>query len=425
MTPVRDYALFKMDTLDSIMKTCLAKRSGSQAKLIFHYLMDSVDNVDNVDKGLVYQKKFLNGIFNLASLDSGDGIDIQEVFDFLKSINAVDESTYSILINYYSKYNPQMGLNLISEMKYSGIVPHVRSYRILLGAGDALFMNKVYNALLNDNLIPDIDTFVAIMEHIMVQVMDQMEKKDILLYYLNEYRKYYHILDTQLTQFIPNLVEVKPNGSSGLVQHGSSVTQLQQITTTNEQNKELLEVLYSKNPCLFDEFDQVCGSMVYDVVLDGANIALYNNNPQFMTSNIINVASHYSTKKILVVLSYRRKCAELSEFTKKYKNVTIFWVKTNTYDDLVWLYASIKNNSLLVTNDKMADHIYHIFESHKDIFQTWLDCHLVTYNIQYNKVHLYEPLPYSKRIQVFNSDCGEHKWFWFLPTLEKWYILAI
>ena len=123
------------------------------------------------------------------------------------------------------------------------------------------------------------------------------------------------------------------------------------------------------------------------------------------------IAYLHRNKRILIVLSQKRRDPELLRFVRNLNKVFIYWVPSEVYDDLVWLYGSIKFGCPLVTNDKMTDHIYYVFSSIKDnspIFKIWMERYRVTFDFDHlDELQLHEPMKYSCRIQIFDSISKE------------------
>jgi len=146
----------------------------------------------------------------------------------------------------------------------------------------------------------------------------------------------------------------------------------------------------------------------YDIVIDGANVAHYNNSP-FDSTKVIKMINHinnnYNDKKILVVFNACRKKLT-KHLVNMWVNVDIFYTKRGTNDDLSWLYASIYYSSWCITNDQLRDHIYYRFrESLGDWVNIWIEQHVINFEVFFDKdIKLYLPLVYSIRSQIKDNN---------------------
>ena len=149
----------------------------------------------------------------------------------------------------------------------------------------------------------------------------------------------------------------------------------------------------------------------YDVVIDGANVAHYNNSPFDLRKviNMINKISSNWDKKILLVFAACRK--KQTKKLPKWKNVDVFYTKVNTNDDLSWLYAGLYFPDIwVITNDQMRDHVYYRFTEvvGRDVIDLWMERNIVGFGFDIQKVKgkvnvrmgLDLPLGWSVRPQI-------------------------
>ncbi|KAF8642189.1 hypothetical protein HU200_067452 [Digitaria exilis] len=130
----------------------------------------------------------------------------------------------------------------------------------------------------------------------------------------------------------------------------------------------------------------------YEAIVDAANIALYQQNFAEGGFSLTQTTNMYS-----YIVGY-----------VSLLDVLIIWyVKLFRY----WLYAAIKLNRLLVTNDEMRDHIFELLGS--SFFPKWKQRHRVKYTFNKGKAVLLMPPPYSSEIQ--ESEMGS----WHIPMEEK------
>jgi len=444
----------KERAIRTLLGFCLKRKLAPPCLKVFTYLK----SMPQLSKDT---SRMLTGLLHLLVEHNNEApnnsMDVAAVFEFLKTKKVVTESAYAVLIKHHSMNDPEAALTIISDMKGLNIRPHLRSYRVLLEcAPDLAYLNKVYQLLLDDiasfgsndikvtdnpdaelyddssdepvlnqdHLVPDIDTFLAIFTNL--QKFKGDVKANTIEYYLLEYSKYHTTLDPRMASVIDGIVSVDIESDGKIKGHPYK---LESIDISKEQQNELLTVLYDQNPKTFKAFDSfMAKNGKYDVVLDGANIALYNNT-DFLAWKVIKAVLAYfkKGKRVLIVLSHKRRDPELIQFVGENKGkVDIYWAGAGVYDDLVWLYASIQAGCPLVTNDKMADHIYYVFPTEKGsppVFKVWMERHQVTYDFNAKgQFQLREPTAYSCRIQCFpkqSENTTEKGQVWVLPIMEE------
>ncbi|XP_062232135.1 proteinaceous RNase P 2-like [Phragmites australis] len=162
----------------------------------------------------------------------------------------------------------------------------------------------------------------------------------------------------------------------------------------------------------------------YEAIVDGANIALYQQNfaeggfsLTQLDAVITELRDVHSGKWPLVIL-HNKRIAKLMEnssnrhFIETWRaNGTLYTSPSGSNDDWYWLYAAIRLNCLLVTNDEMRDHIFELLGS--SFFPKWKQRHRVKYTFNKGKAVLMMPPPYSSEIQ--ESKMGS----WHVPMEEK------
>lgn len=161
----------------------------------------------------------------------------------------------------------------------------------------------------------------------------------------------------------------------------------------------------------------------YAAVIDGANIALYQQNfadGGFSVSQLDAVVKElYKThgKWPLVVL-HNKRCRALMEDPSNRQLLDMWRAEGALYttpngsnDDWYWLYAAVKLKGLLVTNDEMRDHIFEILG--RSFFPKWKERHQVRYTFVKGNLRLTMPPPYSVVIQ--ESELGS----WHVPEDGK------
>ncbi|KAJ6698822.1 hypothetical protein OIU79_012167 [Salix purpurea] len=156
----------------------------------------------------------------------------------------------------------------------------------------------------------------------------------------------------------------------------------------------------------------------FEAVIDGANAGIYNQG-RFMPSKINAVVNGIrqklpSKKWPLIVLHNKRITGRKMEgpvnkaFIEKWKNAdALYATPTGSNDDWYWLYAAIKFKCLIVTNDEMRDHTFHLLGN--DFFPRWKERHQVHFRFTDAGPDFDMPPPCSAVIQ--ESENGH----WHIP----------
>ncbi|KAJ6407115.1 hypothetical protein OIU84_010595 [Salix udensis] len=156
----------------------------------------------------------------------------------------------------------------------------------------------------------------------------------------------------------------------------------------------------------------------FEAVIDGANAGIYNQG-RFMPSKINAVVNGIrqklpSKKWPLIVLHNKRITGRKMEgpvnkaFIEKWKNAdALYATPTGSNDDWYWLYAAIKFKCLIVTNDEMRDHTFHLLGN--DFFPRWKERHQVHFRFTDAGPDFDMPPPCSVVIQ--ESEKGH----WHIP----------
>ncbi|CAO2195998.1 unnamed protein product [Urochloa humidicola] len=147
----------------------------------------------------------------------------------------------------------------------------------------------------------------------------------------------------------------------------------------------------------------------YEAIVDGANIALYQQNfaeggfsLTQLDAVITELRGRYHGKWPLVILHNKRIAKLMENSSNRHlietwrANGALYTTPSGSNDDWYWLYAAIKLNCLLVTNDEMRDHIFELLGS--SFFPKWKQRHRVKYT--FNK---------GKAVLVINDQLGARR----------------
>ncbi|KAI3716572.1 hypothetical protein L1987_67536 [Smallanthus sonchifolius] len=147
----------------------------------------------------------------------------------------------------------------------------------------------------------------------------------------------------------------------------------------------------------------------FEAIVDGANIGLYQQNfadGGFSVSQLEAVVKELykrSNKWPLVILHEKRINALLANPCNRgllqewIDNGILYGTPVGSNDDWYWLYASVKLNCMLVTNDEMRDHIFELLG--RSFFPRWKERHQVHYTFPKGQLKLEMPPSYSIVIQ--------------------------
>lgn len=169
----------------------------------------------------------------------------------------------------------------------------------------------------------------------------------------------------------------------------------------------------------FEQFVNWLDRNPREVMLDGANIALFGQNfaeggwSFEQIQKVMNlVKEHEPGREQLVVLHVRRtnspeakrpgsQGAALLEQLRKDK--ALYVCPKGTNDDWYWLYAAVKagERGLLVSNDEMRDHIFSLLAP--KYFLRWKQHHQIKFNVSPSFCSLSYPPKYTKCIQELEN----------------------
>ncbi|KAK8938995.1 Proteinaceous RNase P 2 [Platanthera zijinensis] len=173
---------------------------------------------------------------------------------------------------------------------------------------------------------------------------------------------------------------------------------------------------------IFQEWLDNHGS--YEVVIDGANVAFYQQNfadGGFNLSQLDVVVGELQQRSQgkwpLIILHSKRHRVLMDNPANRHilerwsAAGALYTTPSGSNDDWYWLYAAVKLKGLLVTNDEMRDHIFELLG--RSFFPKWKERHQVKYSFNKGQLVLAMPPPYSVVIQ--ESERGS----WHVPLDDK------
>ncbi len=334
---------------------------------------------------------------------------VKEVYDWTEANNHLTEQIFTIRIKSMTNLgNIDEAILLIEQMKSNNVKPHVRTFLPLCNLKlNPDQYNKLMSLIKEYGIVPTTELFSYLIKSAPKGYSD--------IQWLVEWAgQHCNVMDQNVFQAVQT-----PSVTDGVC-HACQTT-LKIIDLTSPQKDLMLQSVFDNNNSII----RWVQTRDYDIVIDGANVAHYNNSPfdpRKVTTMINMINKVYNSPKILLVFSVCRK-----RITRGFKwpNVDLYYTKAGTNDDLSWLYAAIYYPKIwCITNDQMRDHVYHKFIQviGRNVVDLWMERNVVTYsfniikgiNRTYVQITLGVPLPYSIRPQYSNGyyhlPIGKDRW---------------
>nr|BAP69208.1 pentatricopeptide repeat protein [Physcomitrium patens] len=150
----------------------------------------------------------------------------------------------------------------------------------------------------------------------------------------------------------------------------------------------------------------------FDAIVDGANVGLFNQNFvdggfnfHQLNSVVKGIKEKIGSKRNPLILLHHRRTRggpanspHAIKMLKRWQEAhAIFTTPTGSNDDWYWLYAAVQYKCVLVTNDEMRDHLFHLLGN--DFFPKWKERHQVRFSMSKEGPVYHMPPPYSILIQ--------------------------
>eukprot|EP00878_Enallax_costatus_P025310 GHUV01027077.1.p1 GENE.GHUV01027077.1~~GHUV01027077.1.p1 ORF type:complete len:260 (+),score=70.86 GHUV01027077.1:968-1747(+) len=168
----------------------------------------------------------------------------------------------------------------------------------------------------------------------------------------------------------------------------------------------------------------------FDIMIDGANVALWGENyeggafrPEKVKVMYETVAKENPDAKILLVLHAGR----FGDIKQNHKE-TFTWLEelrsqgrfhiapAGSNDDWYWMYAAVmaREKGMLVSNDLLRDHVWNLLRP-KHMLK-WTQRHIIRFHFNFEKTEAYlkYPSPYTPCVQ-YNEDKG----VWMVPCADR------
>lgn len=363
--------------MKSILGQLRKKYNGTQPDNLKHLYQSVIDQNNNTE--------CFNIIISMADPDF-----VEEIYNYCYVNNKLSEQIVTAMVRVS---DIETGLEILEN---TIIIPHVRTFVGLVDSNLTINQyNRIINLINKYEIVPTSELFSLLVCYAPPSINTQqlIEWAGQCCTLLSD-----NIMKTRL--FKPTKTEIMDNVCS------VCNTTLNSINLNDKQRQTMIntigEISWFKN-------------REYDIVIDGANVAHYNNSV-FNVQKVINMVNMIKNKKILIVFSICRKKATKS-LVNLWNHVDIYYTKPKTNDDLMWLYAGIYYlNIYCITNDQMRDHIYYKFLKvvPKHIIELWKERTIVNYCYDNNnRFVLIYPKSYSNRSQISNNNIH-------IPTENGW-----
>jgi hypothetical protein len=230
------------------------------------------------------------------------------------------------------------------------------------------------------------------------------------------------VFERQLHSSIINLgttLDICPKCKNNIAKFQLSETDKNEMLTFIEQATIKQHNLKKVNKIL-----KTISEFPTDFVIDGANIGYseYQGNI-FFDFNKINSVVHKLNGNIIMFLHERH----LKNLSERDANIVLKWnssktiklIETpfDTYDDLIWMYCAIYNDSMFVSNDELKDHYINIYSKiSPQKFRLWKELHQIFHDKR--TTNLTFPPKILTQIQYQNNTPEIQFNFWHLPILN-------
>jgi pentatricopeptide repeat protein len=325
------------------------------------------------------------------------------VYEIFNTCSVKNEGLYTTLIKalciqkQYSK-----AIEYLKEMSTVKIEPHLRTFIPFFDETMPIERFEFLIELIREHkLVPHLNLFDLIFQSFPDEISS--ERVDQLLQWISDH---YHCVPESIAEKVGNYYKNVSAGIDFISNSGRCKGCNHHIHQLDISDDERNSMMCALNFNGLSKTKKELAGKTYDVIVDGTNVAMFNNSP-FNWKKVDYVLSQISVKKqILVVFNIGRK--KKAKDIPKRPNVTYLFSIAGEDDDLTWLYATLAMNCYCITADKIRDHLYYKFSKNvtQNVFEKWVECHIVPYKFAKNTeewLTIEWPNRYSKRIHVFSS----------------------
>ena len=375
----------------------------------------------------------------MHEIEKGSQNIVVKLFNYLKKYK--NETTFSLMIRYYSKTNLEEATKLLNMMDELNIKIKKRT------------IMPIFTKLVDNK---DLDTIFILFKN-RIKKLYEFEDEDYhsiinLLIKSDDLKKlnsFFKSMKRNLRTISPELYNIIKNQKSRINEckvDNNGICNGIQLKSVDLKSKEKniilsnIENIYAK-----DKLKEITKYKKFlnknkniNVLLDGANI-LFNTDRKITVNGYYRINTIYEYLKNnnmypLIILHQRHKDylnkSGISKNDLKYINLLyknwddngdLYLTPYKMNDDWFFLYGSVyKQNCKVVTNDQLRDHIFKISEKeiHEDLLKKWIERRIVNYSFKYQDyqnektMKLKYPSKFSVRIQKIGDT-------WYFPESKK------
>ena len=404
-------------------------------------LIKSITDRNNID--INYANRILKYTIDNKSIN-----EILFIFNYIKSY--LNETTYTLMIKYFSKNNIYEGIKLFDVMKKNNIIikkrtvmPVFESFCESEKLKDAIvffrkFIKNKYKLVEDDytcilNLIFKHNKYIkTIFKSIKKNIRSiNTTTVDIIIKGTdknNIKNEYCEIQKDKCNNVLLSSIDLKENEKIKIIQNME-----QEYIKDKQIEIERYKKFLDKNKDI-------------NVLLDGANIMLAIDrkikiNGYYRINTVYQKLIKNGYKPLIILhqrhIDYLEKNIEIKSDVKIAEKIIKNWEKNNCIyftpyqmnDDWFFIYGSIyKNNCNVVTNDQLRDHKFKVSyeEDYEDIFSKWTERRLIRYTFtspDYKNVDTLKlnfPSKISNRIQKINGA-----YYFSITDSKRWLVIYL
>lgn len=360
----------------------------------------------------------------------------KQVFDTV-SIKSKTEGLYTNYIKCLCahKLNAK-AIKVLQEMDAYGPHPHIRTFIPFfeIPQMDGCDFNILIDMMFTYELVPTLKLFELIFKHTPRAPKNYDSTR--LLQLLQLLSNHYHeVTETLVHCFSDRATRCKPSGTYGTQETQGMCDQcnwkLARYDATMGDKVKMMECL--KYPGI-EKLKRFLNDKNIDTVIDGSNVAMYNNSP-FNFKKVYKLMTAFPKDKTVLLVFHIGRKKSVDKQIKQHrltipKNVYIWYSKIGEDDDLSWLYATLAVNGKCVTSDKLRDHLFLRFSNviKGYVFDKWVERHVIDFKFIVDSkkgwiVKLFRPQKWSTRTNydvdhlkgvhfpVNNPQTGKVKWW--------------
>jgi hypothetical protein len=431
--------------LDDIEKIIKSYKIDKLEQVISRVLYEALNSKDNkIDGFNFFNKYFLELKFPVTEQIAVNGLKLMNLFDiplpiFLEFIERLSKNVrferriISEILRYCQKNKlKDIALNSIRFGIVNNVIFTKEEFSIMLGIfGDAKNKKEI-NEILNYMKTQDYKdinfTPISQLSEQLLCSIFKCEKIDVNPNYTENTKQKIKISEK-------NSFEIKHQKILNLCN-----TELLKFNFTKEEKNRIIKAMISKLGKFSKIIDEQTEDKHIDYVIDGANVGYQFENggkTQIMTFKKINMIASKLNGNIVIFLhrkhldKVRRPKQQATNIDIENNNILQSWLSNpnitlidtpyNENDDYSWIYATLKHEAMLVSNDNMNDHYDKIFKEIVSAkFRLWQSLHQINHEtLAGDVVELSLPPVCLKKIQNIGN-----KWFFPLDN-NKWLCVDI